>query len=39
MKGSQQWLDEMLRWSDGAREVPVVVEDGKLVSIGWGGMA
>lgn len=29
-------LDEMLRLSDGARKVPVIVEDGK-VTIGFGG--
>ena len=39
MQSNKQLLDEMLRWSNGAREVPVVVEDGKVLSIGWGGMA
>jgi len=37
VKSNQQWLDEMLRWSNGAREVPVIVENGKLSSIGWEG--
>ena len=27
----------MLRYSDGARTVPVIVEDGKPVQIGWQG--
>ena len=31
-------LDEMLRWSKGVREVPVVVE-GDEVTVGWGGGA
>lgn len=32
----QQALQEMLRWSNGSRDVPVIVEDGK-VTIGFGG--
>ena len=39
MKQKQEWLDEMLRWSKGAREVPVIVKAGKLEMIGWNGMA
>ena len=33
---SQQWLDEMLRWSDGKRKVPVIVQDG-TATVGWNG--
>lgn len=38
VKKDPSLLDEMLRWSKGAREVPVVVE-GDQVTIGWGGGA
>lgn len=36
MKTSKPDLEEMLRHSKGVREVPVIVEDGK-VTIGYGG--
>jgi len=36
VKSSQQILDEMLRWSNGSREVPVIVESG-TATIGWNG--
>lgn len=35
----KEWLDEMLTFSGGGREIPVVVEDGKVLSIGWNGRA
>jgi len=36
VKGDAARLDEMLRWSGGARAVPVIVE-GEKVTIGFGG--
>lgn len=37
MKTDKARLDEMLRYSSGAREVPVIVQKGALVDVGWGG--
>lgn len=37
MKTDKALLDEMLRYSSGSREVPVIVQKGALVDIGWGG--
>ena len=37
MKGDKALLEEMLRHSSGSREVPVIVQKGSLVDIGWGG--
>lgn len=36
VKQDKKSLEEMLKFSDGVREVPVIVEDGK-VTIGFGG--
>jgi hypothetical protein len=36
VKADKVRLDEMLKFSQGARNVPVIVEDGK-VAIGYGG--
>ncbi len=36
MQGKPEGLKEMLRWSKGRRDVPVIVEGGK-VTIGFGG--
>jgi glutaredoxin len=36
VKGSPEGLKEMLRWSKGKRDVPVIV-DGDKVTIGFGG--
>ena len=36
MKAEREKLDEMLRYSKGVRDVPVIVEDDK-VSIGYAG--
>jgi glutaredoxin 3 len=36
VKSNQARLDEMLAYSGGRRQVPVVVDDGK-VSVGYGG--
>ncbi len=36
MKVEAAKLEEMLRFSEGERNVPVIVEDGK-VSVGYGG--
>ena len=33
---SNDILNEMLKFTKGARDVPVIVEDGK-VTVGWGG--
>ena len=37
VKADKALLDEMLAYSGGSREVPVIVQNGKLVDIGWGG--
>lgn len=37
MKADKAIFDEMLRFSGGAREVPVIVQRDALVDIGWGG--
>ena len=37
MKADKNLLDTMLRYSGGSREVPVIVQHGRLVDIGWGG--
>ncbi len=37
VRAKKEWLDEMLRWSNGVREVPVIVREGTLAGIGWSG--
>jgi glutaredoxin len=36
VKQSRESMDEMLKWSEGRRQVPVIVE-GDRVTIGYGG--
>ena len=36
VKADKAALKEMLRWSEGSREVPIIVE-GEEVTIGYGG--
>jgi glutaredoxin 3 len=36
VKSKPERLGEMMKWSKGQRDVPVIVEDGK-VTIGFGG--
>lgn len=37
MKSDKALLEQMLKYSSGSREVPVIVQKGQLVDIGWGG--
>jgi glutaredoxin len=37
VKKDKQGLERMLRQTNGRRDVPVIVEDGKVVAIGYGG--
>jgi glutaredoxin len=37
VKADKALMDAMLKHSGGAREVPVIVQNGTLVDIGWGG--